>query len=225
MLIKNKITLICATEAEMKSVIEEMLFYKIDNSVLDVYFSEKYDIAIVISGVGKVNAGFCTQWIISNLKPLKIINIGFCGSLYKKFKIGDIIIPNETKYWDVDLVKFGYTIGQIPNCPPFFPLKKLHIKNMYSDNGDILCLSGDSFVDREFINIVKYANTKTIIDMELAAIAQVCFHNQYINYFSIKVVSDYSLLNNDSAKSYSKNIKICSNVVKTIVKQLGKYSN
>ncbi len=224
MLLNKKMVFISATFEEVKDSIKKLKFVKIENKIFKIYKSKNENWLIIISGIGKTNAAFCTQWIIDNIHPTKIINIGFCGSLSNNFKIGDVIVPFEARYWDVDLVKFGYEVGQIPNNPPYFPLRNINIKDIIISKENILCLTGDSFIVKPIQKINKYINTDTIIDMELASIAQVCFNNQYIRFFSIKLISDYSLIDDNAIKSYRNNIEICSSKMTTIIEHLIKYN-
>lgn len=177
---------------------------------------QKNNIFLIKSGIGKVSASIASMLLIHFFKPNIIINIGSAGGLHDKLKIGDIIIPNQLCYYDVNLTQFGYCIGQIPNYPIRFNInKKLYnilketaIKFRFKFVTGLL-VTGDSFVSGDdLINKVKFQFSSAIaVEMESAAIAQVCyqFHTPLI---IIKSISDLS--NKQAALNFKKNIFIAS---------------
>ena len=57
---------------------------------------------VVRSGIGKVNAGICTQILADTFAVDAIINTGIAGSLNKDINIGDIVISTDLVQHDVD---------------------------------------------------------------------------------------------------------------------------
>lgn len=66
---------------------------------------------IVRSGIGKVNAGICTQILADVFQVNAVINTGIAGSLKVEINIGDIVLSTDTMQHDVDAREFGYEIG------------------------------------------------------------------------------------------------------------------
>ena len=71
-------------------------------------------IVVVRSGIGKVNAGLCTQILIDRYGVDLVINTGIAGSLRNEIDIADIVISTDALQHDVDASGFGYDLGVIP---------------------------------------------------------------------------------------------------------------
>ena len=50
------------------------------------------EVVVVRSGIGKVNAGICTQILVDDYQVDAIINTGIAGSLKSQIDIGDIVV-------------------------------------------------------------------------------------------------------------------------------------
>lgn len=66
------------------------------------------------SGIGKVNAGICTQILADLFDVTHIINTGIAGSLDAQIDIGDIVVSTDVLQHDMDVRVFGYPLGEIP---------------------------------------------------------------------------------------------------------------
>ena len=64
------------------------------------------DVVVVRSGIGKVNAGICTQILADIFNVDVIINTGIAGSLKDEINIGDIVLSSDTVQHDMDAVAF-----------------------------------------------------------------------------------------------------------------------
>ncbi len=69
---------------------------------------------IVRSGIGKVNAGICTQILADVYQVDAVINTGIAGSLKAEIDIGDIVVSSDALQHDMDATGFGYEPGVIP---------------------------------------------------------------------------------------------------------------
>lgn len=69
---------------------------------------------VVRSGIGKVNAGICTQILVDDYGVDCVINTGIAGSLRNEINIGDIVISTDAVQHDMDVRIFGYPLGEIP---------------------------------------------------------------------------------------------------------------
>lgn len=73
------------------------------------------DVVVVKSGIGKVNAGICTQILADVFQVEAVINTGVAGSLNHDINICDIVISKEAQQHDLDVTALGYDKGIIPN--------------------------------------------------------------------------------------------------------------
>ena len=75
---------------------------------------ERKDVVIVRSGIGKVNAGICSQILVDLYQVDGIVNTGIAGSLRNEINIGDLVLSTVAVQHDVDAGGFGYPAGEIP---------------------------------------------------------------------------------------------------------------
>ena len=71
------------------------------------------DVVVVRSGIGKVNAGICTQILVDEYKIDAVVNTGIAGSLNADINIGDIVLSTDALQHDMDATGFGYEPGVI----------------------------------------------------------------------------------------------------------------
>ena len=74
-------------------------------------------VVVVQSGIGKVNAGMCTQILVDLFQVEAVINTGIAGSLNNDINIGDIVVSTDAIQHDMDATGFGYEPGVIPRMP------------------------------------------------------------------------------------------------------------
>ncbi|MBR4196177.1 MAG: 5'-methylthioadenosine/S-adenosylhomocysteine nucleosidase [Synergistaceae bacterium] len=65
-------------------------------------------------GMGKVNAGVCTQILIDTFGATHIINTGVAGALNDSLNIGDIVVSVDAVQDDFDVTHIGFRAGEIP---------------------------------------------------------------------------------------------------------------
>ena len=155
---------------------------------------------VVQSGIGKVNAGICTQILADCFEVDAIINTGIAGSLNAKIDIGDIVLSTDALQHDVDACGFGYELGVIPRMSTstfeadekLINLAKTACEKVNPDvhvfTGRVV--SGDQFIsDKEKKDwlIKHFAGYCT--EMEGAAIAQAAYLNQ-IPFLIVRAISD-----------------------------------
>lgn len=158
------------------------------------------DVVIVKSGIGKVNAGICTQILADIFNVNAIINTGIAGSLKEEINIGDIVLSSDTVQHDMDAAAFGYPLGQIPRMDTLsFPADEglINIAKQCCErvNPDIRVFigrvaSGDQFVaDGAVKNRISGNFGGYCTEMEGAAIGQAAYLNK-IPYVVIRAISD-----------------------------------
>ena len=155
---------------------------------------------VVRSGIGKVNAGICTQILADEFQVEAVINTGIAGSLKAEINIGDIVLSTDTMQHDVDAREFGYPLGQIPRMETLTfladeKLRKLAKELCEEVNPDIQVFegrvaSGDQFVaDKETKEKIIENTQAYCTEMEGAAIGQAAYLNK-IPYLVIRAISD-----------------------------------
>ena len=158
------------------------------------------EVVVVRSGIGKVNAGLCTQILVDVFGVDKVINTGIAGSLDAKIDIGDIVISTEALQHDVDATQFGYPLGQIPRMDTLaFPADELMAKTAKEAceavNPEIhvfagRVVTGDQFIaSREVKDHIKTNFDGLCTEMEGAAIAQAAWLNE-VPFVIIRAISD-----------------------------------
>lgn len=173
------------------------------------------DVAVVICGVGKVNAGAGAQYAIDMLGADAIINVGLAGGLNDRLRIGNIYCISAAVQYDFDLVQLNKTtIGTLnefkENYLPLttvsgYPAKKLATGDRFNDDED----------DRALLTRVLQADIR---DMEGGAIAQVCAHAG-VRAYSFKVISDLAG-SESTTDQFTKNLALCAKTLEENIKNI-----
>ena len=150
-------------------------------------------IVSVCCGIGKVNAAQCVQTMISHYMINRIINTGIAGGMNPDVKVGDIVISTETVPHDIDP---HFLNDYAPFCSVFKADNKLinRAESVCRDKG-ISCfkgkiISGDVFLtDTAAKAKLVEVHSPYAVDMESAAIGQVCFRAG-VPYVSVRCISD-----------------------------------
>lgn len=141
-------------------------------------------------GIGKVNAAVGTLTLIECFHPDIIINTGVAGGTGNGASILDVIIADRIAYHDVWCGP-GTERGQAAGFPARFecPLP-LEIRRSLGAREGLLA-SGDIFVDdpADLQRILALYPDAIAVDMESAAIAQVCALKD-VPFVCLRVVSD-----------------------------------
>lgn len=160
--------------------------------------------AIVVCGVGKVNAACGTQIAIDLLKADKIINIGVAGGLNGNVKAGEIYEISRAVQYDFDLTQLnGTEIGTLDECTEnYIPLD---ICGKYPQKS---LATGDRFNDsKQDYELLTEVLNADIRDMEGGAIAQVCMHAK-VPCRQYKIISDLAG-SGSTTEQYLDNLSIC----------------
>ncbi|WP_053940532.1 5'-methylthioadenosine/adenosylhomocysteine nucleosidase [Buchnera aphidicola] len=196
---------------------------------------KKNNIFLIKSGIGKVSASIAATILINTFQINIIINSGSAGSLDPNIKIGDIIIPKKLCYYDVNLISFGYSRGQIPQYPKDFKINKYLYQILIETAKKYeiqfftgLMITGDSFIrGKDSIEKLKSQFSHAIaVEMESTAIAQVCYQFN-IPLIVIKSISDLS--DTKATVNFKQNISLASlrsfNLVQLILKNIQLYKS
>ena len=157
-------------------------------------------LVLVRSGIGKVNAGICTQILASVYGVDTVINTGIAGSLNADIDIGDIVVSTSLVQYDVDARNFGYKLGEIPRMNIVeFPADKYLIDKTQSVFDSLglgiklykgMVATGDKFVSEDGLKAEIISNFHAYcVEMEGAAIAQTAMLNN-MACVVIRAISD-----------------------------------
>lgn len=195
-----------------------------------------YDVVLLKSGIGKVNAAMGTTLLIHDYRPDVVINTGSAGGFNPELKVGDVVISSEVRHHDVDATVFGYAYGQVPQMPASFkpsPLLSELAEKAAKAAGEAavvkgLIVTGDSFMADE--DRVAFVKSKfpglQAAEMEAAAIAQVCYQFG-VPFLIIRSLSD--IAGKDSNISFDQFLETAAKhsayFILSILKELTSYAN
>ena len=199
----KKIGIIGAMEEEVTALREKLADGKMLRKASMDFYSGTFngvEAVVVRSGIGKVNAGICTQILADIYGVDAVINTGIAGSLKAEINIGDIVISTDALQHDMDATGFGYEPGVIPRME----ISCFQADAELVEKARAACeesvpgiqvftgrvVSGDQFISDKKVKariIGQFGGMCT--EMEGAAIAQAAWLNQ-IPFVIIRAVSD-----------------------------------
>jgi len=203
--------IIAAMKEEMKEIkkimsnIKEKQIYELKFIIGQI---KNVDIVLVECGIGKVNAARVTQILLDNFPEINvIINVGSSASANDELDIGDIVIGEKLVQHDFDTTAFGHPKGYIGNIGDYIKNKSNlleKMRNVISNIQDLGCkakigtiVSGDIFCTNvDLKNNIRKEFNADAIDMESAAIAQVCYLDNK-PFIIIRSISDKPNGNNE----------------------------
>ena len=192
------IGIIGAMDEEVAMLKEKLTEVQVETkAAMDFYKGklEGKDVVVVRSGIGKVNAAAGTVELIRNFQPDCIISTGVAGGIDTCLKVMDVVVSQQIVYHDVWCGE-GNAYGQIQGLPTYFTGNETLLKCALSLDtetaifGGLIC-TGDKFItDRKELNEIKSNFPEGLaVDMESAAIAQVC-HLYNVPFISFRIISD-----------------------------------
>ncbi len=203
-----KIGIIGAMASEVESLIAAMTQKETVRGAGSEFVCGKLagrDAVVVMCGIGKVCAGAVTQFLIDRFAVDAIVNTGVAGGLDSRLSIGDLVIANDAVQHDFDLTGFGYARGHLPcagggkDAPTRFTADS-ELSNRFADAftaagcvGKVVRgtgVSGDIFVCDPALKASLISDYgAAAVEMEGAAVAQVCFLNT-VPFALVRAISD-----------------------------------
>ena len=146
------------------------------------------------SGAGEIDAASGTQLLITGYDCGTILNFGVTGALDPELKTEDLFVAEKVRHYDFDCSAVDdVEPNQYEEFPdPFIPLDAALIARAKAAEPALRTASvasGDAFVADRAEKVRLRELGCDICDMELAAIARVCFLNG-AKCLSIKCISD-----------------------------------
>lgn len=168
------------------------------------------DFALILAGIGKVNAAMSTQILIDKYTHLKqLINFGLAGGKNGSgLHAGDIVCVKECCQYDFDLSELDpVNIGYMQDYNlTYYPLETTSLFPA------VRCATADRFTSKKlYLDIISDLKGD-ISDMECGAIAQVCLANK-MPLISIKLISDVDGDSSSIFEQYCNNASdVCSKI-------------
>ena len=211
----KKIAIIVAMQSEFELVshiLENAVESEIEGAKCMLGMLYGKEIILLKSGIGKVNAAMQVTSLIAKMQPNYIINSGVAGGIGEGMHQGDIVVGTECCYHDVWCGEGEW--GQVQGYPLKFPTNE-HLleaaKRVVKDNLQLstfnfqlgLICTGDQFISdlATLQGIKKNFPDGKAVDMESAAIAQVCYAKQ-VPFMSLRIVSDTPGMEPDNTTQY-----------------------
>ena len=206
---------VIAMQGEAKPVLDWLENLKVIEK--DLYegtlFNEK--VAVIVCGVGKVNAACGAQLAIDKYSPEVIINLGVAGGLNEKLEVGAVYCIDKAVQYDFDLAQLNGTPKGTLNeyeqpylslsAGTSFPKMRLATADRFNDDR----------ADFEFITKTLGADIR---DMEGAAIAQVCL-KRGVKCVAYKIISDIAG-RGSTTEQFTENLKLCYKSMGANLKQI-----
>lgn len=164
-------------------------------------------------GIGKVNAALCTQTMILEYKPDRIINTGIAGSTSTKTHIGSVVIAESVVQHDFDTTMLGDEPGMLflpGESLVYIPADKATVQELEavcSALDDIDYTVGTVATGDQFIGTLEKRTEinkrfgAIACEMEGGSIAQVCYVNK-VPYCILRSISDDSSGNEGAQVEY-----------------------
>jgi len=205
-----KIGIIVAMEVEFRQLVRLMEDARVEQQrglSFTVGRIGCHDVVLMKCGIGKVNAAMGSTVLIDEFQPSCVISTGCAGGIDARLHIRDIVVSAELSYHDVDCgVGLGCTLGQVQGLPARFSGDSKLVAAAVAlagesekSNAEVsspsihagLILTGDQFITSpEALAVIKSNFPEGLaVDMESAAIAQVCYL-QGVPFVSFRVISD-----------------------------------
>lgn len=152
-------------------------------------------VVLLQSGIGKTNAATGVTNLIMTFHPDCIISTGVAGGIDTRLDVMDVVIGREVCYHDVFCGE-GCDPGQVQGLPKLFTGDERLVKIATTLETDVhivpgLICTGDQFItNRDELDAIKEKYPQGLaVDMESAAIAQVC-HLWNVPFLSFRIISD-----------------------------------
>ncbi|WP_111707460.1 5'-methylthioadenosine/adenosylhomocysteine nucleosidase [Lutibacter citreus] len=239
------IGIISAMPEEINALLNELKEVTTTEKGKRTYYKGKLfntDVVLVFSRWGKVASSATTTQLINDFNPSEIIFTGVAGAIFDELNIGDVVIGKRLFQHDLNAKPF-YKKFEIPiikkkslktqNSKKLKKATKQFFKNYnnFVNSSEALCFditkpklivgdiaSGDQFISslKKIKRLNKVLPTTICVEMEGAAVAQVCFEYE-IPFSIIRIISDKA--NDNAGIDFSKFSKsIASNYALGILK-------
>lgn len=194
----KKLGILTAMSVEHKQI-EEMLSDRKQTVVSGLTYVEgtlgNLEIVLLQCGIGKVNAAYGTTMMLEHFQPEAVLSTGVAGGVDACLGVMDVVVSSQTVYHDMWCGP-GNEWGQVQGMPVRFECDSRMLSVAVNTATDVkivpgLICTGDLFVSKpEEQQRIKTAFPEALaVDMESAAIAQVCYLRN-VPFLSFRIISD-----------------------------------
>lgn len=221
----NRIGIIAALKPEIQTILDNPNF-QWQELEPNLFYSNRHEIYLVISGVGKVFAAYALSKIIHKIDT--VISIGTSGALTQD-KAGSVFLCTEFVEHDMDASGLGFAQG----ITPFSEMKEAVLSNCTEQSKKIIkdvgykigikinhgrIISGDQFfADPQLSKEKKELFNAHLVDMESAAVAKICVHEKK-EFLALRYISDNA--NSESGSEWQENVKNSSQLFNRMLEAL-----
>ncbi len=153
------------------------------------------EIVLLQCGIGKVNAAIGVSAMIDRMQPDAVLSTGVAGGVDDSLHVMDVVVSRQTVYHDMWCGP-GTVLGQVQGLPERFEGDPMLVEAALATKTDVnilegLICTGDLFVSKpEEQQLIKSRFPEALaVDMESAAIAQVCYLRK-VPFVSFRIISD-----------------------------------
>ncbi len=219
-----KLGVIIAVYDEAKQILDDKFYEWIKTG--DEYYSQKYDIHLCVTGIGKVYASY--GFTKMEDKVDKILILGTSGGLDDE-KVGSLYLVTEFVEHDMDVTGLGFE----PGLTPFSPMKSPVIKHISPDYENSVkdalkrcgidyqtgrLISGDLLIHKDDVRILKKELFGAkLVDMESAAVAKLCMTKSKKDVAAVRYISDNA--SHEAAAQWGENVKKSAFIFNDILKE------
>ncbi|MBO4234957.1 MAG: 5'-methylthioadenosine/S-adenosylhomocysteine nucleosidase [Firmicutes bacterium] len=152
------------------------------------------EVYVIKSGWGLIDAAVATQYLITKFGVEAILNFGVTGALDPALKVSDLFYVRKCLNFDFDTSTIDdvtpHQYGDMEDEFVYLDEELIDlVKSIYPEIKEAVDASGDKFVDKKEDKEERFNAGCNICDMEIVAIARVCFLND-VKCLSIKCISD-----------------------------------
>ncbi len=149
-------------------------------------------LVVVKSGIGKVNAGFAAQMLVTRFGATRIYMTGIAGALCKGLRALDLFVPD--KFVQYDVIMPGEADGYMDILGGNFVLPDKRMADALANRTGAIrgtMATGERFVEtaEDKADILRRFPSVMAADMESGAVAQVCARMR-VPMACVKVISD-----------------------------------
>lgn len=192
------IGVICATQSEVKpflDVLDEKTVSK--KALLEIHEGELAGVPVVVTccGICKANAAMAAQILIDVYGVKAVVNAGTAGGMDPKIDLFDIAVGSSFAHHDVDSQMMlvdsypFYPSGVFGAAPALLEAARVVSEDFERPVHFGAMVSGEQFVDDAQRDDIVDRHDPLSVDMESAAMAQVCFANE-VPFVSVRGITD-----------------------------------
>lgn len=166
------------------------------------------NVILLQCGIAKVNAAVGSALLIERFHPDALISTGVAGGVDASLHVMDVVVSSRCAYHDIWCGP-GTEWGEVQDLPRYFESDRKLVEAALQTDTDVrvvegVICTGDLFVStaEEQARIKKLHPGTMAVDMESAAIAQVCYLHR-LPFVSFRIISDTPGEHADNVAQYT----------------------